>query len=250
MNISRVGRRVAGMAAAAGLMLSAAPSEAAASYGGPAELVDPSTGRALRAGGSSTTWAIKLPRPPASNCSGDSARDAHFVYSYLVPTSVSPARLTFNPDTGVGPVDGELAFPLIDNFGRPYISRNAAPDTGQVLPGTGFTFSRLSIDGSAGGELPPGTYNVGLACWNAADRTLDKYWAATVTFEKSASDANGLVWKAAGAPIPSEGSTRSPLAIAAPAAGIALVAGAVLRRRARTGGRERRPGGDAERTLG
>lgn len=250
MNISRVRGTVAGMAVVVGLMLSAAPAQAAASYGGPAALVDPSTGRALRSGGSSTTWAIKLPRPPAANCSGDSARDAHFVYSYLVPASVSPARLTFNPDTGVGAVEGEPVFPLIDNFGRPYISRNAAPDTGQVLPGTGFTFSRLSLDGAAGGELPPGTYNVGLACWNAADRKLDKYWTATVIFKQSDSDANGLVWKTAEVQVPSDGSGLSPLAIAAPVAGIALVAGVALRRRAETGGRDRRPGGEVERTRG
>lgn len=205
---------------------------------GAAMIVDPKTGDALTSGGSQSTWALKLPRPTEDRCSGDSASDAFFSYSYLVSGSVAPDSLELNPDTGVSPVPGKIAYPLIDNFERPYISRNVAPETGQVNPGSGFTFKRLSVDGKRPGTfgLPVGTYNLGFACWDANARQLDRFWNLEVTFTASTSDPNGLVWRAAassGATADADTAELSPLAVALPIAGVAVAAGIVARRRSR-----------------
>src|SRR5438309_2076364 len=68
--------------------------------GGAAVIVASASNDALRGGGSNTTWSLMLPSPPASNCSGDSAHDFYFVYSYIVSASFDPASLRFNPDSG------------------------------------------------------------------------------------------------------------------------------------------------------
>src|SRR5262245_7258983 len=88
---------------------------AAAKNGGDAAMVGPGTSRALAAGGSQAEWELQLPGAPASNCSGDSANDAFFVYSFLAPSGTAVGALTFSPKTGPDRNGVTPPFPLFDN---------------------------------------------------------------------------------------------------------------------------------------
>lgn len=224
-------------------VLSSAPSWAKGEDSGAAAFIEPATNNALPSGGSQTEWSLKLPSPPASNCSGDSANDAYFVYSYIASASVDPADLTFNPSTGPDAIAGQLALPLIDAAGKPYISANTALESGQVMPGTRYTFSRLRAAGATGAPLPPGaafadlpmgSYNVGIACWDANSRTADKFWNTTVAVAANSTDPNGFTWRATGgttAAQDSDSSGSSVVVIAVVAAAVMIGIVLVLRRR-------------------
>lgn len=195
----RRGRRTAtavwavGAALVAGWAASGLPALATGTAAGQARVVDPATSDDLRSGGSTTPWTLRL--PTAAACSGDSANNGYQVYSYIVPSSVDPATLTFNPNTGPERPAGSFAYPLVDNTGTPYLARNTAVTTGQIIdfPGLDFTFAVFSIDGRTGSApLPAGTYNLGVAC--AHNGAEDRYWNAQLTFAPSTSDPSGETW--------------------------------------------------------
>lgn len=193
----RRGVRAGGLVAIGlGVTIAAASVVNAAAMAGTAQLVDPATNDALQGGGSATNWTFKLPSSAA--CSGDSATGAYFVYSYITPAANNPGSLTFDPTNGPSQPAGSFAYPLVDNSGTPYLSRNTAVNTGQVIdfPGVNFTFAAFSLTGTP--ALPAGQYDAGIAC--AKSGAVDKYWNTVVTFAVSGSDSNGEVWTQSSGP--------------------------------------------------
>lgn len=174
-----------------------APNSQRSTFAGHALLVDPATNETMTSGGSQTNWSFKF-EPAIAKCSGDSANDGYRVYSFITPFANDPAELRFDSNGPVQP-PGSFAYPLFDNAARPYIARNTAPETGQVMdfPAVQFTFNRFTIDKRQGKlHLPAGDYHVGIACWDANNNAPDKYWDPKVTFTASSSDPNGEVWTA------------------------------------------------------
>jgi hypothetical protein len=224
-------------------LLTAAPSLADSSKSaGAATLIDAGSGHALASGGSLTTWTLQLPKPPKSNCSGDSAHDGYYVYTYLVSSAIDPHVLRFNPDTGPDAVRGQFTFFLIDIRGTPHVATPTGVGTGQVVPGTLYNFKRLRAQGAAGAPLEPGvdympmrpgSYNLGLACWNADTNKPDKFWNARLTFKADVHDPDGLVWSVvAGATTsPPKHSSRTTALVVVLIVVIAAVGVAITRRR-------------------
>lgn len=197
----RFGFKAAALATAVSgaLALLSVPAGAAGLDAGIPYIVNPATNQPLPGGESTTVWSWKLPTPPASNCSGDSATKGFFVYSYITPVANDPYALTFRPSDGPVSPAGSFAFPLFDISGSPYISRTTAPNTGQVkdFPAVQFTFARFSVDGrNETIPLPAGDYNIGIACWDGNNRLTDKMWNTRVRFTANSTDPSGEVWAA------------------------------------------------------
>jgi hypothetical protein len=182
--------------------------------GGAAVIMDTGTGnpgteKPLNAGGSATNWSMKLPSGTA--CSQDTANHQYHVFGYIVDSTQypDPGTLTFDSN---GPVasNGALAYPLVDQFGSPYVSAATAPTTAIVINIPTFNFNAFSIDGRNGTPtLPAGTYNVGIACAKA-DNTGDMFWNAKMIFSASGSDAQGEEWSTvASGPPPTTTTTTS-----------------------------------------
>lgn len=183
---------------------------AAGSSGGAAVIVNPANNAALAGGGSTTVWTFDLPAAPADRCTGDSATQGYFVYTYITPIANNPADLTFSPSQGPNQPAGSFAYPLFDSSGSPFISRNTAPSTGQVamFPATQFNWTRFSIDGRSGTiPIPAGSYNVGVSCNGPSGH--DRFWNAIVTFSASGGDPSGEAW-VAGEPTPPTTTTVAP----------------------------------------
>jgi hypothetical protein len=151
---------------------------------------NPSNNQPITSGGSATPWTVKFV-PATATCSGDTASQGYHVYSYIVPSSVDPGTLTFDPSNG--PSQG---FPLVDTSGSPYMAKNTAVTTGQIIdfPALSFNYNIFSANGAPGtAALPPGNYNVGIACATTLGQG-DRYWNVVKTFTASATDPNGETW--------------------------------------------------------
>jgi hypothetical protein len=186
----------------------------AATNAGAAEIVG-QNGAPLNSGGSETPFTLKLPN--GSACPGDTAHKGYLLFSYTVPINVAPDRVTFpsnSPNIGVD---------LIDINGEPFVSQATGVDTGAVPPSPPFVWSRYDHHPEA---LPPGTYNVGLAC--VYDYRVVRYWNARVTFVANASDPGGFTWTASASVRPSTGGSSGDLWIVVAAVAGGLVVAAVV----------------------
>ena len=183
--------------------LSSPDRASAATDGGAAQVVNPVDGTAssntpLTGGGSATPFSVRLPAGAA--CTGDSANDGYRVQSYMVPSSVSPATLTFD---FVGPVPqgvgGSLRQPLYTSDGNPYLNAQTANATQPGGPGPVINIPAFSLGVYEPGNVPAGTYNLGIACTrgNASPTQLDTYWNAQLVVSTSAADEPaGFTWTA------------------------------------------------------
>jgi len=169
--------------------------------GGPARVVIPVSsgnvpGDFLTSGTAATKWTLALPQ--GASCSGDTATDNYHIFTYVVPSSVDPATLHFGSS---GPSNNPQAFPLVDDGGSPFIAGNTGIGTGQVLP---VPFTTLQwgnpptpFDSTL---IPPGTYNIGIACANGTGDN-DKFWNAQETFTGDPtvfSGTNAFAWTVVG----------------------------------------------------
>jgi hypothetical protein len=156
----------------------------------------PTTGQPITSGGSASVFALQLPVGAA--CTGDSASSDYRIQSYMVPSAVDPATLTFG-----------LQGPLPLGTGAAYRQPLFTPQgvrvvnvlTGIAVPAGGpgpiptlpaFNFSAAPF---AAGIVAPGTYNVGIACTRGGGTVLDRYWNVVMNFAADSSDSpSGLTW--------------------------------------------------------
>jgi len=112
------------------------------------------------------------------------------VQSYMVPASVDPGTLTFN---AAGPVPNTLGAgfrqPLYDATGSPYVdsqTANAATagGPGPIINIPDFNYGAAFVPGN----IPPGAYNLGIACTlgPAGPSQMKEYWNVTKTFTTNA----------------------------------------------------------------
>ena len=137
-------------------------------------------------GDSSTAFTLNLPTGAA--CTQDSSNGGFNVTSYMVPASVNPATLQFDPITGPNPNGLGAGFrqPLYEvGSGSAFTGRQTADASTPGGPGPVInipTFD-LSSAGFAPGDIPAGAYNVGIACiLGPADADqLHQFWNTTIT---------------------------------------------------------------------
>jgi hypothetical protein len=200
-----VGSAVMLLITVVGLSPSGLPHASAVPVAGQAEVVTPSDApnpnQPLAAGGSATTFSLRLPLGAA--CTGDSALGGFRVQSYIVPASVDPAALTFDTSgpvpTGLG---ASFKQPLFDAAGNGYVSAQTANATVEGGPGPVVNVPGFRLgppDVFVPGDIPAGTYNVGIACTKggASATQLDKFWNTQLAVVTAAADVPaGVTWTA------------------------------------------------------
>ncbi len=208
----------------------AAPA-ATANPGGPAIITTSDFFTPLNSGGGDTVWSIKL--PPGASCSGDTATNNFHVFTYVAPSTVDPATLHFG---SAGPDNNPQAFPLVDDGGSPQIALNTGIGTGQVpvpaLPRMKWGNPPTPFDSSL---IPPGTYNVGIACADGAG-VNDKFWNVQETFAGDPTvftGPNAFAWTV----VPAGNVPEVPVTVLLPLSAVGLFgAGALVVRRRRSPG--------------
>lgn len=185
---------VVGLAAAASLVpiAMASPAAAAPQLAGVAD-VSPNS-----SSDSSVPFNINL--PAGSSCPGDSANDGWRVTSYMIAKSVDPATLVFDSN---GPVNQQFSSPqatfvqpLYDTTGSPYVQGQTAnadspPGPGPILlPPTGTTGFSFNVYEAPPFDVPPGQYNIGIACVLPSGPTypIDRFWNNTITITSNPAD--------------------------------------------------------------
>ena len=119
----------------------------------------------LTSGDSATTFTLRVPTGAA--CAGDSANSnpPYLVQTYMVPASVDPSTLTFDAD-GPTPQGTGASFrqPMFDSLGSPVVNQFTAPASPAPGPGAIINIPNMSYGVFAPGDIPAGTYNIGVAC--------------------------------------------------------------------------------------
>jgi len=167
------------------------------------EIVHPGTTSAMDGGGSATPYAVVL--PAGASCPGDTAHQGYHVYSYLVPSSVSPTEVSFRtglPSRWYGYI-AEGAY---------YGAVNTAESTGQIvgLPAS-FTWSRLTPSDLFAHGATTATWEGGIACADTHGVVTDT-WNSTIRFTADATDQGGFTWKVIDqGVVPSAGSSHTAL---------------------------------------
>ena len=187
--LRRAGSRVAVLALGASLipMLTAPAAQAAGSLQGAASIRTAGGGAALSSGDSATTFTVRLPAGAA--CTGDSPNDGYRVQTYVVPASVNPSTLTFDA-TGPVPngVGATFRQPLYDTTGSPYVDQQTAAADVAGGPGPIINIPNFSYAVFAPGDIPAGSYNIGVACTlgPASATQMKEFWNVQKTFTTAA----------------------------------------------------------------
>jgi len=190
---------VAALAIGAGVVVGAqgGRADAAATNGGSLTIID-DLGGTLASGGSATAFGLRPPTGAA--CTGDTATGGYKVSSYMVPSSVDPATLTFDnsgpiPNATGNPTPSAFRQPMYSN-GTPFVNKNTAIDNGAGGVLVNLPLFSFAGVGFASGDIPAGSYNIGYACvkGTASSTQLDKYWNAQITVAVNAQDPISVAW--------------------------------------------------------
>ena len=158
-----------------------------------------------------------------ASCAGDSASGSTTFYSYLIPAYTNPGAEivtagAVSPGTGIyntaGSVDGG--------------SHNVGLGSGDI-PSVTYSWTKTNLHHNLLGGLGSAIYEAGQLCWNQATQTVTDWWNMEVTFTASTSDPGGYTWSAVpGPPSSPPQLPESPLAVALPVGGGAVIVGALL----------------------
>lgn len=186
----------------------------AATKAGDAQVVTPAEGTSagglpLTGGSAATPFTLQL--PSGASCRGDSANDGYRVQTYMVPERIDPATLQFG-SVGPVPVGTGTAFrqPLFKTTSDPVVNTQTAAATRTPGPGPIVNIPAMNFSVYREGDIPAGTYNVGVACTKgpASPTQLDTYWnTKLVVTAAPGTAAAAITWTvpsppAAAAPVP------------------------------------------------
>jgi hypothetical protein len=189
-------------------------------------------GIVLQNGGSATQFSLDLPK--GSQCPGDSENDNWRLQTFIVPGDADPGTLEYSV---IGPT-GTKQYAIYDIYTAPVVDQFTVPNGEPGKPGRTTPFPPMSFAVFPPGEIPPGTYRIGVACtWFGA--TAD-YWDTEIVIASEPKDEPAqLTWRLPNAPPAALSGAAPPsdfpwtwmfLGIAA----AALLFVAVLNRRTRT----------------
>lgn len=189
--------------------------------------------RALREGDSTSAFTFRLPEGAA--CPGDSANDDWRVNTFLVPADTDLDTLMYQ---ALRP-DGEAYRSLRYLDGDIYVMEMTNPNPGPGQPGLLTPIPPLTMAWFEAGSLPPGPYEMGIACTDAVG-AVQRYWDTTVELTAAPEvDPGGLRWSVVDNPnaAPTESASNSSTTwVVLSAALVVVVGGVVVIRR-----RQRRP---------
>jgi hypothetical protein len=146
---------------------------------GDVRIVDAS-GALVSEGQGATTFAVEL--PSGSSCPGDSLHDQWRVMTFVVPSDVDPARLTYN---SIGP-EGDGFYALYGLDTNPLVEVLTAANDAPGLPGLILGLPAASFEIFPPGTLPDGQYKVGVACTYFDDTAL--YWDTEIAVTRDVDD--------------------------------------------------------------
>ena len=194
---SKVGLGVAALAVlAAGLPIagtaSALPTGTAAAG---AAIISPATVKT-----SGTTFQLDV--PAGASCPGDAVAGYRW-YTYIMPIGSDPADHTFAPITGLPTGTGTGFKSALRNTGGALVIAQNTISIGTgllLLPsgGTSLSFQAMAV--------PPGAYNVGIACTLNVAGTIEntRFWNTTTTVVASpvvaVTNPQGFIWGNPAAP--------------------------------------------------
>ncbi len=182
-------------------------------------------GVVLRNGGSATQFSVDLPE--GSMCPGDSENDNWRVQTFIVPAAADPATLEYSV---IGPT-GTKQYAIYDIFTSPVVDQLTVPNGEPGQPGRPGAFPPMSFAVFPPGEIPAGTYRIGVACtWFGATAN---YWDTEIVIADEPADSPAqLTWRLPSAPPAALSGTAPPsdfpwtvvfLVIAAAAMGFVVV---------------------------
>jgi hypothetical protein len=205
---------------------------------GTAYIVNAQTEELVGGGGSSTTFALGLPK--LARCPGDSTvRPWYRAYTYLVPKGNSPTEVNFKtgePDRWYGLYSSGTAVEAVNVLkGSGLVS--------PVLPGN-LAFPSLQLAPLFPAGAQAATWEAGVACTTYQGNVV-AYWNVEVQLAQSTSDRGGFTWTVAQHPPSSRGSDLGFKVVGFGAAVLLGVAAVAVGMGGRRGRRARSRGGDA-----
>lgn len=127
-----------------------------------------------------------LLKPPArAACPGDSLNDDYRIQSFIVPASDDPGELQYE---SIKP-SGEGRWALYNQWGSRWVQKMTSPNSGKGSPGLIDESPVLTLAYFKPGQLPAGTYRIGLACTYENETT--RYWDARIEFTPGDSSGTG-----------------------------------------------------------
>ncbi|MBV9663095.1 MAG: hypothetical protein JOZ37_03935, partial [Actinobacteria bacterium] len=183
------------LSAAALPLMAAAPAFANGSLQGAAIIKTAGGGANLQSGNGATNWTLRL--PAGASCPGDGPNDGYRWQTYMVPSSVDPATLTFD---SAGPVPNGFGAsfrqPLYDTTSNPVV--NQVPAAASPAPGPGpiINIPDVNFQVFSPGQIPAGVYNIGIACTlgGASATQESNFWNVQMTVATgTATDGNAQV---------------------------------------------------------
>jgi hypothetical protein len=187
-------------------LLNPTTASAAGVLQGVADVRAPGGGAALSAGNGDTVFTL---RPPSgASCGGDSANDGYLVQSYMVPASVDPSTLTFDSSGPIpNAVGASFRQPLYNSAtSGAYVNALTLDNAGSPRPRPGevINIPDFYFDVFGPGDIPPGAYNLGIACTLGAPSgtQMKEFWNTTMTFTTNpAGGFSQVSWSLGAAPV-------------------------------------------------
>ena len=160
-------------------------------------------GVVLQSGGSATQFTVDLPKD--STCPGDSENDNWRVQTFIVPEAADPESLQYSV---IGPT-GTKQYAIYDIFTSPVVDQLTVPNGEPGKPGRPSAFPPMSFAVFPPGEIPAGTYRIGVACtWFGATAN---FWDTEIVIAADANDAPAqLTWRLPSAPPATLSGTAPP----------------------------------------
>lgn len=144
---------------------------------------DPGTTR--QSGVAGDRFILKLPVRAA--CPGDSLNDDYRIQTFIVPAADDPGSLVYESVKPAG--DGRWA--LHNQWGSRWVQKMTSPNSSAGAPGLIDEFPLVTLGYFSPGQLPTGTYRVGVAC--TFENATTRYWDARMDI--TAGEAGGpLSW--------------------------------------------------------
>ncbi len=212
--LRRLVKGAAAIALAGSFGFPVAAASAPAEDAGEAMLTAGEGSRRLAKGGSTTQFSIRL--PVGASCPGDTANDGYRVQSFMAPATVVASTIEFD---GLGPrpnAYGDWATfrqPLYDLATRPLDAGFTAVATAPGQPGPIINLPVFSFAVYAPGELPPGSYRLGIVC--TLSNQPVRFWDTEIEVRAAPDDKPAQVsWRVTGdsqAAEPAERGSRTGL---------------------------------------
>lgn len=129
-------------------------------------------GTSMQSGTAEDRFVVKVPVRAA--CPGDSLNDDYRVQSFLVPATDDPGTLEYEAVKPAG--DGRWA--LWNTYGSRWVQKATSPNAGPGSPGLIDESPALTMSFFKPGQIPPGSYRIGIAC--TLGTSTKRYWDAVI----------------------------------------------------------------------